>query len=65
MRKTLREFAGPVMESMGMAGIPALMGIDISGSLKTGIPFTSLMGGQGCRRIPSMVFYGGHGAGRP
>jgi hypothetical protein len=23
------------------------MGIDISGSLKTGIPFTSLVGGQG------------------
>ena len=47
MRKTLREFGGPVMERMGMAGIPALMGIDISGSLKVGLPFTSLAGAQG------------------
>jgi hypothetical protein len=38
MRKGLREAGGPVLEKMGMAGIPALMGIDISGSLKTGIP---------------------------
>ena len=38
MRKTLREAGGPVLEKLGMAGIPALMGIDISGSLKTGIP---------------------------
>ena len=47
MRKTLRDFGGPVMESLGMAGIPALMGIDISGSLKMGLPFTSLAGAQG------------------
>jgi hypothetical protein len=38
MRKTLRDAGGPVLERMGMAGIPALMGIDISGSLKTGVP---------------------------
>ncbi|RPJ38114.1 MAG: PLxRFG domain-containing protein, partial [Deltaproteobacteria bacterium] len=38
MRKTLRDAGGPVLEKLGMAGIPALMGIDISGSLKTGIP---------------------------
>lgn len=38
MRKTLRETGGPVLEKMGMAGIPALMEIDITGSLKTGIP---------------------------
>ena len=38
MRKSLREAGGPVLEKMGMAGIPALMGIDISGSLKMGIP---------------------------
>jgi hypothetical protein len=55
MRKTLREFGGPVMETLGMAGIPALMGIDISGSLKTGIPFTSLVGGQG---TPADTVYG-------
>ena len=55
MRKTLRDFSGPVMETLGMAGIPALMGVDISGSLKTGIPFTSLVGGQG---TPSDTVYG-------
>ena len=38
MRKTMRQFGGPVLEKMGMAGIPAFMGIDISGSLKTGVP---------------------------
>jgi hypothetical protein len=38
MRKTLREAGGPVLERMGMAGIPELIGIDISGSLETGIP---------------------------
>jgi hypothetical protein len=38
MRKTLRDAGGPVLERMGMAGIPALMGIDISGSLIIGIP---------------------------
>jgi hypothetical protein len=38
MRKTLRDVGGPVLEKMGMAGIPAIMRIDISGSLKTGIP---------------------------
>jgi hypothetical protein len=55
MRKTLRDFGGPVMERMGMAGIPALMGIDISGSLKMGLPFTSLAGGQG---TPADTVYG-------
>ena len=55
MRKTLRDFGGPVMEKMGMAGIPALMGIDISGSLKMGLPFTSLAGGQG---TPGDTVYG-------
>ncbi len=29
---------GPVLEKMGMARISAMMGIDVSGSLKTGIP---------------------------
>src|SRR5512147_813135 len=55
MRKTLRDFGGPVMEKMGMAGIPALMGIDISGSLKMGLPFTSLAGAQG---TPGDTVYG-------
>ena len=49
MRKTMRQFGGPVLEKMGMAGIPALMGIDISGSLKTGIPGL----GYGPRRTQS------------
>jgi hypothetical protein len=51
MRKTLREAGGPVLERMGMAGIPALMGIDLSGSQKTGIPLV----GAG---TPSDTLYG-------
>jgi hypothetical protein len=38
MRKAMRDAGGPVLERMGIAGIPALMGIDIAGCLKTGIP---------------------------
>ena len=55
LSKRLRDFGGPVMEKMGMAGIPALMGVDISGSLKTGVPFTSVIGGQG---TPTDTVYG-------
>lgn len=54
MRKTLRETGGPVLEKLGMAGIPALMGIDISGSLKIGIP---LAGGG----TPQDTIYGVYG----
>ena len=54
MRKTLRDAGGPVLEKMGMAGIPALMGIDISGSLKTGIPLV----GSG---TPQDTIYGVYG----
>jgi hypothetical protein len=54
MRKTLRETGGPVLEKMGMAGIPALMGIDISGSLKIGVP---LMGSG----TPQDTIYGVYG----
>ena len=54
MRKTLREAGGPVLEKMGMAGIPALMGIDISGSLKIGIP----LAGSG---TPQDTIYGVYG----
>ncbi len=39
MRKTMRDLGGPVLEKMGMAGIPALIGVNISGSIKTQIPF--------------------------
>jgi hypothetical protein len=53
MRKTMREIGGPVMEKMGMTGIPALLGIDISGSLKTQIPFLS--------GTPSDTVYGVYG----
>jgi hypothetical protein len=42
MRKTMRDAGGPVLEKLGTAGIPALMGIDISGSLKTGVPFLGM-----------------------
>ena len=54
MRKTLREAGGPVLEKMGMAGIPALMGIDISGSLKIGVP----LAGSG---TPQDTIYGVYG----
>jgi N12 class adenine-specific DNA methylase len=54
MRKTLRDAGGPVFERIGMAGIPALMGINISGSLKTGIPLV----GAG---TPSDTLYGVYG----
>ena len=54
MRKTLRDAGGPVLEKMGMAGIPALMGIDISGSLKIGIPLV----GSG---TPQDTIYGVYG----
>jgi hypothetical protein len=54
MRKTLRDAGGPLLERMGMAGIPALMGIDISGSLKTGIPLV----GSG---TPQDTIYGVYG----
>ena len=54
MRKTLREAGRPVLEKMGMAGIPALIGIDISGSLKAGIP----LAGSG---TPQDTIYGVYG----
>ena len=54
MRKTLRDAGGPVLEKMGMAGIPAQMGINISGSLKMGIPLV----GSG---TPQDTIYGVYG----
>ena len=53
MRKTMRQIGGPVMEKMGMAGIPALIGIDISGSLKNQLPFVGV--------TPSDTVYGVYG----
>ena len=44
----------PVLANVEMVGIPALMGIDISGSLKTGIP------GHG-PGTPGDTVYGGYG----
>jgi len=55
MRKTLREAGGPVLEKLGMAGIPALMGIDISGSLKIGVP----LAGAGTAQDTIYGVYGG------
>ena len=54
MRKTLREAGRPILERLGMAGIPALLGIDISGSLKVGIP----LAGSG---TPHDTIYGVYG----
>lgn len=39
MRKFLRREGGEMLEKFGMRGLPALVGVDLSGSLKTGIPF--------------------------
>ncbi len=39
MRLTLRMLGGSVQGKMGMAGIPAPIGINIYGSMKIGIPF--------------------------
>jgi hypothetical protein len=55
MRKTLRDAGGPVLEKMGMAGVPALMGINISGSLKIGIPLI----GSGTPQDTVYGVYGG------
>lgn len=38
-RAQLRQNGGPALERLGFAGIPALIGVDVPGSLKTGIPF--------------------------
>lgn len=43
MREALRGVGGEILEKFGMAGFPALIGVDISGSLKpAGIPKLSL-----------------------
>ncbi|MCX5914200.1 MAG: PLxRFG domain-containing protein, partial [Deltaproteobacteria bacterium] len=39
IKRNLSVIGGPALEKMGMMGIPAIVGIDISGSLKMGIPF--------------------------
>ncbi|MGD0624258.1 MAG: PLxRFG domain-containing protein [Thermodesulfobacteriota bacterium] len=39
IKRNLNVIGGPTLEKMGMMGIPATIGIDISGSLKMGIPF--------------------------
>ncbi len=54
IRNTLREVGGPILEKLGMAGIRALMEIDISGSLKVGIP----LAGSG---TPQDTIYGVYG----
>lgn len=38
MRTLLEETGGDILERMGMQGIPALLGVDISGSIKIGLP---------------------------
>jgi hypothetical protein len=51
MRKILRQFGGPVLDKMGMAGVPTLIEIDITGPLKMGIP--------GIGETPADSIYGG------
>ncbi len=53
IRKTMRAVGGPILEQMGMAGIPAIIGVDISGSLKTQVPFMGM--------TPSDTIYGVYG----
>jgi ribosomal protein S18 acetylase RimI-like enzyme len=38
-RKFLRTIGGETLETFGMHGLPALLGFDLSGSMKTAIPF--------------------------
>lgn len=52
-RATLRAHGGPMMEHLGFAGIPGMIGVDVSGSLKTGIPFVG--------ESPSDTVYGVYG----
>lgn len=39
VRKTLRGIGGETLEKFGMNGLPAILGVNISGSLAIGIPF--------------------------
>jgi hypothetical protein len=44
MRKALKGLGGEMLEKFGMEGLPALIGVDLSGSLKVGLPKLSLRG---------------------
>ena len=44
MRKALKGLGGEMLEKFGMEGLPALLGVDLSGSLKIGLPKASLKG---------------------
>jgi hypothetical protein len=39
IKRNLAAIGGPTLQKMGIMGIPALIGTDLSGSLKMGIPF--------------------------
>ena len=39
MRDAIKKYGGTMLASIGMEGIPALIGIDIGGTMKVGIPF--------------------------
>jgi hypothetical protein len=53
-REILRKFGGKTFETFGMQGLPGLLGVNISGSLAMGIPFSDwIMGGT-----PSDTIYG-------
>jgi N12 class adenine-specific DNA methylase len=41
MRQRLRTWGGEYLQRFGMEGLAAVLGVDISGSLKTGVPFLS------------------------
>jgi hypothetical protein len=44
MRRALKGLGGEMLEKFGMEGLPALLGVDLSGSLKIGLPKASLKG---------------------
>jgi len=44
MRKSLKGTGGEILEKFGMTGLPALIGYDLSGSLRIGLPKASLKG---------------------
>jgi hypothetical protein len=46
MREALKGIGGDLLAKFGMEGLPALIGVDLSGSLKIGLPKLSLKGAE-------------------
>lgn len=46
MRKVLHGIGGQILSDVGMAGLPAIVGVDLSGSMKIGVPFIGSTGNE-------------------